>query len=289
VAAVDGPSFSWEANDMRIEDEGSLAVRERPRHDREMAYPTHAVDIDAAVEVGRDIDLSGCRFRSDVDAPTPPRYHFMAGLVRTMGASRILEVGTFHGGATMALARGVDPLCLSPQVATIDVVRLNDEGFQAFPDVHRVIADSLDPTTVHEIGEYFDDHIDLLFVDSGHDYRQAFENVAIYGNLLKPRVILLDDIYLNRSMRRMWERIVELAPDSTVDVSEPAQRTNVGYGMIECRYPFTWPEMHPARLAAWSAYWRLGRAVMPRIPADARDRVRRLVRGRRQGAVTTPS
>lgn len=239
------------------------------------------VDIDAAVRVGRDIDLSVCRYRSDVDSPPQPRYHFMAGLVRTLSASRILEIGTFHGGATMAMALGVDPSIETAQVATIDVVRLNDEGFEAFPQVHRVIADSLQPRTVREIGEYFDDHIDLLFVDSGHDYRQAFENVAIYGNLLKPRVILLDDIYLNRSMRRMWERIVELAPDSTCDVSEPAQRTNVGYGLIECRYPFSWPEMHAARLAAWSAYWRLARTVMPRIPTAASDTVRRLVRGQK--------
>ena len=239
------------------------------------------VDLSAAHEAGQQIDLSACRYRSDVAAPTPPRYRFMAGLVRTTGATRVLEIGTFHGGATMAMASGVDP-AVDPQavqIVTVDVVRHNDAGFADFPTIHRVIADSLARSTVDRVVDLFDDHIDLLFVDSGHDYRQAFENVAVYGNRLKPRFVLLDDIRLNRSMARMWSDLADLVRGDAHDVSAIAGRESAGYGLVEVDYPHVWPEMGSIRHAAWSAYWWLGRTVMPRIPSEARNRVRRIMRG----------
>jgi predicted O-methyltransferase YrrM len=235
--------------------------------------------LDDAASVGRTIDLSGCRYRSDVAAPTPAHYQFLAGVVRVTKASRILEVGTFHGGTVMAMARGIDPSIDHPQIVTIDVVELNRQGLAGESRVRRIIRDSLSRRTVSEVTEIFDDHIDVLFVDSGHDFRQAFENVAVYGNLLKPRLIVLDDITLNRSMERMWAEVVRLAPGATTDVSEIAGRTKVGFGLIEPDYPFTWPQMHPVRLAAWRAYWGTARFVMPRLSGRRQQQLRALLRG----------
>ena len=246
-----------------------------------------SVELAEVVEVGRGIDLSACRYRSNHDAPTPPYYHLLAGLVRVTGATRILEIGTFHGGATMSMALGVDPAAdrHDVQIATVDVVRRNDPGFADFPHVHRVISDSLARSTGDGVVDHFDQHIDLLFVDSGHDYRQAFENVAVYGNRLKPTYVVLDDIRLTRSMAKMWADLPALVPGDAHDVSAEAGREKAGFGLVEVDYPHVWPEMGSVRHAAWSAYWWLGRTAMPRVPAGARNRVRRIVRG--QTARTT--
>lgn len=231
------------------------------------------------MSVGSTIDLSDCRYRPGTDAPMPPYYQFLAGLVRASDASQILEIGTFHGGATSAMASAFGASISEPRIVTIDVVELNTAGLAGFPAVRRIIRDSLSPVTVREVAQSFTGHIDILFVDSGHDFRQAFENLAVYGNLLKPRYIVLDDIALNRSMTRMWAKVERLAAGATHDVSEVAGRTNVGFGLIEPSYPFRWPEMHPVRLGAWRAYWGLARLVMPRLPDSFQSRVRSIFRG----------
>ena len=233
-----------------------------------------------AAETGKTIDLAGNRYRSDVDdSAIPPKNRFLAGLVRELHASRILEVGTFHGGAIMAMTHGLLPSITQPEILTIDVESHNEEGFANYPQINRVIRDSLSPLTIDDVRQTFSDHIDLLFIDSGHDYRQAFENIAVYGNLLKPRIIVLDDIALNRSMSRMWERVKYLAPGAVEDISAIAGRTNVGFGLIGPQYPFEWPEMGAARRAAWRGYWAAGRAIVPRLPTSSAQRVRQLLRG----------
>lgn len=235
--------------------------------------------IDESKQIGAGIDLAGCRYEHDLDEPPPSQYSFLAGVVRNLAAKRILEIGTYHGGTIMAMVRALDPTVVDPQIVTIDVVAHNDAGLREYPQVRQILRDSLAPTTVAEVAGRFDDHVDLLFVDSGHDFRQTFENVAIYGNLLKPRLIIVDDIRLNRSMARMWDKVVSLEPGIVRDVSDLVGRSECGFGLIVPQYPFRWPEMHPLRRAAWRAYWAAGRTVMPRLSPDVQARLRRVVRG----------
>jgi predicted O-methyltransferase YrrM len=235
--------------------------------------------LDDVADAGAEVDLTDVRYRSDEPSETPPYYRFLAGLVRATAARRVVEIGTFHGGATTAMARGVDPSVSGARVVTVDVVALNPEGLDREPLIVQILGDSLSDATVRNVSMQFDDHIDLLYVDSGHDHRQAFENVAIYGNLLKPRIIVIDDIRLNRSMAAMWDHVRAQHPGDVLDVSEVAGRTNVGFGLVVPHYPFRWPEMDAVRRACWRAYWSAGRAVMPRLPGDLAHRVRALVRG----------
>jgi predicted O-methyltransferase YrrM len=259
-----------------------LSVVNRPPIDDS----TNLLLVRRALEAGRGIDLTGCVYESaprpDGGAPfTPPYYHLLAGLVRSERLTRILEIGTFHGGATLSMAQGVDDdLRDELDVCTVDVVRLNERAL-ARPGIRRVLGDALRADIRRQVVGSFDRHIDLLFVDAGHDYRQTWEHIALYANRLKPRFIVVDDIRLNRSMRRLWAALTQVPSANPLDLSELVDRSGPGFGVLVPSYPCHFDEMGGVRRAAWMTYWRVGRVISRLLPPKLSEQVRLALRGGR--------
>lgn len=239
---------------------GSTVGADRPDHDLAMA-------------AGRQIDLSDCRY--DESGAVQGYYSFLAGLVRSRGYRRIVEVGTHHGGSTMSLCRGIAEADTADAcVVTIDITRFNEEGLARVPFLHRVQGDSLRPEIVDEVCGHFDGPIDLLYVDSFHQHRETLQNIALFANRLGPAVVVVDDIRINPSMRDLWSEVQALDGGVARDISSLVGRKSVGFGIIECDPTCRWPEVRGRRLTAWLLWRRthrtLDRAVPERLQEAAR-------------------
>jgi len=200
-------------------------------------------------DVGAELDLAHCvyghahsgagSFSSDVE----PYYAFLAGFVRLLALTHVAELGTHYGGSIQGLLAGLEPESdRAAHFATVDVTRLNREQLETHAALTLVQGDSLAANVVMQMCEPFDRHIDLLYVDTIHSYAQTLENTAVYANRLKPRFILFDDIHLNPEMERFWSFVKTSGAGATYDVTDIANRGAAGFGLLVCRYPFTWPE-----------------------------------------------
>lgn len=249
-----------------------------PRGEDELA--DHAL----AMTVGTQLDLSDCRYGESetarADAP-PDYYYFLAGLVRSRGYRRLVEIGTHYGGSTMALCRGI-PESETPDacVVTIDVTRFNDETLRSIPFLQRIQGDSLLPEVVDEACAHFEGPIDLLYVDSFHQHRETLQNIAVFANRLRPSAVVIDDIHLNPSMHNLWMELLSLEVGVASDVSSLVRRRGAGFGIIECGPIGRWPEVEGRRLSAWLLWRRthrfLDRAVPERVQELARPAVIRI-------------
>lgn len=235
--------------------------------------------LESAQRVGMSLDLSGCVYGpahwagETFSTQQAPHYAFLAGLVQVVGATRIAELGTHFGGATQAMLIGaadVDDV----RMATVDVTHLNAERLARYPVLQRVHGDALAPEVVTEFVGAFDRHVDVLFIDTVHTYRQTLESIAVYANRLKPRILVLDDIRLNAQMRALWDTVKTAGAGDVFDVSELIGRSDAGFGVVVCQYPFAWPEAHPIELAALRRVWHVQRAVGTRLPPAVKDRIR---------------
>jgi hypothetical protein len=236
-------------------------------------------DFDKVMEAGRSLDLDGCSYgvwHDDFVTSPHDYYYFLAGLVRTRRFAQIVEIGTHYGGAITAMSRGITEhdRCES-RLVTVDITNLNQHTLAGVPHLRRIQGDSLQPSVVRRVCRHFaGGPIDLLYVDSRHERRETMENIAIYANRLRPQVIVVDDINLNREMRQLWLDIVALDPGVTSDVSLLVNRRSAGFGVIECREGVRWPELGRARRSAWHAYRRARRTLGPHLPSRARSLLR---------------
>jgi hypothetical protein len=237
-----------------------------------------AVDFDEVMETGAQLDLHDCAYgewRGDFVSSPHRYYFFLAGLVRTLGFTRILEVGTHYGGATTAMCRGVPAdRATDAFVVTLDVTYLNADKLGRVEGLQRITGDSLHGRVIDEVCRRFAGPIDLLYVDSRHERLETLQNIAVYANRLQPQVIVLDDIHLNESMRALWRQIVSLDVGRTTDVSSLVDRRSAGFGVIECERPYGWPELRGAKRSAWSAFRQARKVVGPRIPARGKQLLR---------------
>jgi predicted O-methyltransferase YrrM len=246
--------------------------------------PVDDVMLASCAELGAGLDLQAAVYGpahvvddAFVDT-TPAYYRFLAGLVRATGARRIAELGTHFGGSIQALIAGVrDDLRAQAQVATVDVTALNRERLDAIAGLQCVQGDALDDDIIRTMMAAFDDHVDVLFVDTIHSYQQTMENTAVYANRLKPALIVFDDIHLNPEMERFWATVGRLGAGDRHDVTALSDRGSAGLGLLVCRYPFQWPEastrMRAVKRAAFGARLKVAGA----LGAETKDRLRKLI------------
>ena len=165
-------------------------------------------DYEHVMKVGSAIVLSDCAYGEwkGQYISTPHRYYFfLAGLIRLNDFTRILEIGTHYGGSTLAMSKGLTPEHAdTARIVTVDIARHNEAPLAAVPSITRIQGDSLAARTVEKACGSFAGDIDLLFVDARHEHRDTLENVALYANRLKPKMIVLDDINLTDGMRELW-------------------------------------------------------------------------------------
>ena len=67
-----------------------------------------------------------------------------------------------------------------------------------------------------------------------HSAKPTLLNTFLYGLLFRPKVILLDDITHNDSMRQAWAILQAIYPQRSVDCATvvPAIRRREGFGLI---------------------------------------------------------
>jgi predicted O-methyltransferase YrrM len=151
------------------------------------------------------------------------------------GFSRVLEIGTEYGRSAMAMADG-----MGTRIDTLTTVDIADHAEARLLDgrkgVHRVIGDAMLPPVMQRVLQLFDyKPIDVLFVDSGHDYPTTMAHMGTYGALLQPKIIVIDDIVLNEDMARFWADVRKLYGARAVnacDVDPRVRSGDCGFGVI---------------------------------------------------------
>src|SRR5271170_4040479 len=133
------------------------------RFDRIETCSSRAVGLDSIVKeawlAGRTIDLAGIQFGPSFPGfkdkgfvPGPyPYYYFLAGLVRSQGCNRILEIGTHFGGSGLAMLRGIgDPA--RAKLITVDISDSNS-ALRGMVGVTKLTGDANGETVIREVVE----------------------------------------------------------------------------------------------------------------------------------------
>jgi len=194
-----------------------------------------------AMEKGEGFDLSDCVYGETngccpfIGRPTS-YYYFLAGFVNSQRLSSVLEIGTHYGGSIMSMSRGMPPeTARENKLVTIDITYKNEDGFRRFPHIKRVCGDALDSRVIAEAKNSFKGPIDLLYIDSEHEYEHTKRCIAIYAGALDPRYLIIDDIQLFEPMRRLWDELTERFQSRAFNAAEICRRRNAGFGVIRWR------------------------------------------------------
>ncbi|MCK4463380.1 MAG: class I SAM-dependent methyltransferase [Candidatus Omnitrophica bacterium] len=194
-----------------------------------------------AMREGLKIDLSGCNYGETtgpcrfIKRPTN-YYYFLAGLVRSQRMTRILEIGTHFGGSIMSMSRGLNKKDIpKSKLVTVDIERKNRDGFKEYSHIKHVTGNSLDEEVIKKVCECFEVPIDLIYIDSLHEYEHTKKNIEIYAKSLNPRYIALDDIRQCDSMVELWSALTQEFKENTLDVSDITIRKGAGFGVIKWR------------------------------------------------------
>jgi len=191
-----------------------------------------------AMKAGKQIDLSDCLYGETtgscafINRPTN-YYFFLSGFVMTQGLTHVLEIGTNCGGSIMSISKGLhrDDIARG-QLVTVDIVRKNEEGFKKYPHINRIQGDSLDKEVTKKVTASFSRDIDLLYIDSLHEYEHTKENINIYTDKLSPSYVILDDIRQCDDMKKLWNELEEKFGDNAFDASDISMRNGAGFGII---------------------------------------------------------
>jgi hypothetical protein len=203
--------------------------------------------VKAAWVTGQDLNLTGLGYgrihwgnQTDISHTPQSYYYFLSGIVRMLGFSRILEIGTHCGGSTLAMFSGVGDR--QAEIVTVDITSEGDPYLQPYSQIRKITGDANSMEVIHQVLEAFSFRsIDLIYIDADHNCLPTLLNYAIYATLLRPKYVVFDDITLNESMSELWvcvSRSVssEDALDATTIVPEiRPQPTKPGFGLIRLR------------------------------------------------------
>ena len=165
-----------------------------------------------------------------------PYYNFLAGFIHSQNATRVVEVGTWYGGSALAMQRGFDREARDRVIVTIDSRQRNLDAFRGRTDIVPVEGDAADDRIVDVVAARVQPRIDLLFIDADHRYLPTKAVVTKYGNRLRPKWMILDNIHCGWSMEKAWACIhtfyPRLAYDAGIDLGFQAP---TGFGVVDCR------------------------------------------------------
>lgn len=164
--------------------------------------------ICAAYRAGGAIDTRHCTygpapFKKTSDYGHMPYYRLLAGFVRLLKAQTIVEIGTYHGGSTLAFAAGFSGT-RQEKILTIDPENFAQERLSLIPSIKRFQGLFPDAACLDFLGqELGTKRIDILYIDALKD--RAFVEAAVAAcNKWQPRLLILDDINATDSMEAMW-------------------------------------------------------------------------------------
>ena len=186
-------------------------------------------------EAGLKADLGDIRRRPGATT-FPGYYRFLYGLCRVTAARKILEVGTDYGGSIIAMRQAL-PRDATATLITVDISNASDEQLASYPDVFKIQGDACAQGTVERVMSSISAPIDLLYIDTEHDFRTTIATFGIYSSLLTPRYIVFDDVTLNDEMAQVWTAVRTRYGANAVNAAEivPAIRehpANPGFGVV---------------------------------------------------------
>lgn len=162
--------------------------------------------MSAAWTQGRSIDTSDCLY-GEGGKKHMAYYSLLAGLTNVLGAKRVLEIGTCHGGSACAFDKGFDPNCVSSMVVTVDI---EDRGFTNladYPRIKRIVDEYPRLSCLSSIDALLHgNYVDIVYIDALKDCNfllQAIDAALCW----KPRLIICDDVMANSSIQQAWARL----------------------------------------------------------------------------------
>jgi hypothetical protein len=215
---------------------------------QEEIWPRHKWQelVQKSLALGASIDVSQIDYgipHWPVDEATRPRiltpsyYSFLAGLICALDIHRIIEVGTHMGGSARAMVRGMNrPRGYEQHIYTVDVTDLSDSVLNSEPLITKIqgeacaghVIQALVKLTAHQ-------PIDLVFIDSQHEFQSTLDQFTTYQRLFTPKYILVDDVALNEPMREFWKIICARYPGKALDISKLApgvRDPDCGFGLV---------------------------------------------------------
>jgi cephalosporin hydroxylase len=191
-----------------------------------------------AIEAGRQLDLTGCyhEIEGQHAYEVCNYYPLLAGLALTQGMTQYLDVGTRYGGSVLSVRKALENRPGNIRLITIDIIDRNSEELPKYPDIVRLFGDSINPQIVHTVHQNFDPPVDMIYLDAVHTYEHTKANVDLYAASLNPKFLVMDDIFLNDSMKKLWSEMAErFQPDRIYDASQLTTRIHCGIGVIAWR------------------------------------------------------
>ena len=161
-------------------------------------------------------------------------YRFLQGLVSVIGAKGILEIGTHWGGSARAMARGVKE---GGKIVTVDIGTESDAVLPTCAEsgmIQKIVGDANSIEVIDQVNAALPG-ADMIYIDAEHTALPTLQSLAVYSTLLRPKVVVFDDIALNESMAHFWKLARQIYPDRSIDCVEvePAIReADVGFGLI---------------------------------------------------------
>jgi predicted O-methyltransferase YrrM len=195
--------------------------------------------IETAVDYAKhNIDLSDCYYGQHYgdgkfyDRPFT-YYFFLAGFVAQLRYSRILEIGAHFGGSIFSMARGIEHAGLrqSAEIVTVDLRDTNSAQFRANPLVKRILGHCFDEQVVRTVSSSFTGSVDLMFIDAEHTYEFTKRCFEQYLRLVRPKIVIFDDIHYNSSMESLWQELSATHGERAIDVTTRC-RQKAGFGLL---------------------------------------------------------
>lgn len=187
---------------------------------------------ETAYQVGSQMNLEGVHYgphsRTKRYYETIPYYFLLAGLAKVGNMRKALDIGTHYGGSAMAISRGMEGKGI---IVTVDISMHNMTMLLKYPDIRRVQGNSLTLATAREVYQLLPEGVDMIYIDSFHDYDNVKQNIELYGKL-SPRLIVFDDIRINESMVKVWTELKK--SHVAYDATELCCR-NCGFGVLKVR------------------------------------------------------
>lgn len=200
---------------------------------------------------GQDIDLTNVTYgrihwgnQKDISERTSPYYHFLAGAMAHFGFTRAFEVGTHCAGATRAIRCGAGDRP-GVKIVTCDITTESDAYLQGVDGVTKLVGDATQLDVLQHVDEAFGpEGAELVFIDGEHSLLSTYACYSLYRTLLRPAVIVLDDIRLGAGMQAAWRMIASrLDPRDRIDVITVApdvRAANCGFGLVIDRARLGW-------------------------------------------------
>lgn len=173
-----------------------------------------------SISRGHQLDLTECCYgpptgKGNIFNPNPmPYYYFLAGLAYSTNATKIIEIGTHFGGASLSFLKGMETNTginnkSEIQIVTIDTNRMAKTILKDQNKIELIIGEAQQTETILKAISLFEiSNIDILFIDalkSAEFVTEVIRQLQIQN--IEPKYLIFDDISSNKSMRDLWKVI----------------------------------------------------------------------------------